>query len=877
MEIKIPELALIVLIGASGSGKSVFARKHFLETETLSSDRCRAVVADDETDQSATADAFDILFYIAGKRLKAGRLTVIDATNVQRESRKPLIRLAREYHVIPVAIVLDLPGKVCKERTENRTDRKMGPHVIPQQRSQLRRSFRGLKKEGFRRVFRLESEEEVDNVTILREPMWNDKSNLTGPFDLIGDVHGCLDELEELLKELGYVVTAQNGEGPMRGPVYSHPEGRTAVFLGDIVDRGPRILDSLKLVYNMVKAGSALCVPGNHDMKFMRKLKGRKVQVAHGLERSMAEVEALPEESRAPFIRDAVAFLDGLVSHCLLDKRKLVAAHAGLKEEMQGRGSGKVRDFCLYGETTGETDEFGLPVRLNWAAEYRGSAVVVYGHTPIPDPEWLNKTVNIDTGCVFGGKLTALSYPEMEFTSVPAREVYTPPVKPLIPEDTPAKGSTLQQEHDDLLDAADVLGKSTLSTRLRPNITVREENAAAALEVMSRFAANPRWLIYLPPTMSPSESSQREGYLEYPEEAFAYFRSQGITRVLCEEKHMGSRAVVIVCKSETAARERFGVMDEGTGIVYTRTGRRFFNDPGLEAEFLKRTRDALEKAGVWETFDTDWVCLDCELMPWSEKALELLRSQYAAVGAAGTASLAEAVEVLTTTSGRKDLEGAFKFTALNGRDELDIRQMLERCRERSRTVSQYITAYRNYCWTVTGIDDFKLAPFHFLASENKVHVDQNHEWHMKLLSTVCELDPALLLATPYKVVDVTDPQSTEEGMRWWEELTGKGGEGMVVKPLDFISRGKRGLVQPAVKCRGREYLRIIYGPEYTSPGHLERLRSRGLGPKRSLAIREFALGIESLERFVNREPLRRVHECVFGILALESEPIDPRL
>ncbi len=877
MEIKIPELALVVLIGASGSGKSVFARNHFLETETLSSDRCRAIVSDNETNQHATADAFDILFYIARKRLNAGRLTVIDATNVQRDARKPLIRLAREFHVIPVAIVLDLPGKTCKERTENRSDRKLGPHVIPQQRSQLRRSFRGLKKEGFRRVYRLESEEDVDNVTIVREPMWNDKSDITGPFDLIGDVHGCLDELEELLEKLGYRVTAQNRKGPVPGPVYSHPDGRTAVFLGDIVDRGPRILDCLKLVYNMVNTENALCVPGNHDMKFMRKLKGRKVQVAHGLEKSLAEVDALPEENRGPFTKEIAVFLDRLISHYVLDRRKLVAAHAGLKEEMQGRGSGQVRDFCLYGETTGETDEFGLPVRLNWAAGYRGNAVVVYGHTPIPEPEWLNNTVNIDTGCVFGGKLTALSYPELEFTSVPARKVYTPPVKPLVPEDTPEKGETLQQKHDDLLDAEDVLGKSILSTRLRPNITVREENAAAALEVMSRFAANPKWLIYLPPTMSPSESSKREGYLEYPEEAFAYFRSQGITRVICEEKHMGSRAVVVLCKDETAARERFGVVDEGTGIVYTRTGRRFFNDPGLETEFLKRTRDALQKAGVWDEFDTDWVCLDCELMPWSEKALELLRAQYAAVGAAGTASMAEAGEALTTTAGRKDLEETFKFTALNGRDELDIRQLLEKYRERSTMVSQYIDAYRNYCWTVNSIDDYKLAPFHFLASENNVHTGQNHEWHMKLLSRVCESDPALLLATPYKVIDVTDPQSTEKGMRWWEELTEKGGEGMVVKPLDFIARGKRGLVQPAVKCRGREYLRIIYSPEYTLPEHLERLRSRGLGTKRSLAIREFALGVESLERFVKKEPLRRVHECVFGILALESEPIDPRL
>jgi protein phosphatase len=208
---------------------------------------------------------------------------------------------------------------------------------------------------------------------------------------------------------------------------------------------------------------------------------------------------------------------------------------------------------------------------------------------------------------------------------------------------------------------------------------------------------------------------------------------------------------------------------------------------------------------------------------------------------------------------------------------MEVDQLAERYRQRQRSADHYVEAYRRYCWPVSSISDLKLAPFHLLASEGRVHSDKDHIWHMEALKRLCESDAELLLPTSYKVIDVTDDHSRAEGIVWWEQLTGRGGEGMVVKPLGFITRGMRGLVQPAVKCRGSEYLRIIYGPEYDFPEHLERLRSRGLGAKRSLALREFALGIEALERFVSLEPLRRVHECVFGVLAMESEPVDPRL
>ncbi len=867
MKISIPKLSLVVLIGPSGSGKSAFARAHFRPTEVLSSDACRAMVGDDENDQAVTKDAFEVLRFIAGKRLALGKLTVVDATNVQPEARKPLVELARQYHCLPVAIVLDLPERVCQERNRDRSDRRFGPHVIRNQKAQLRQSFRGLKKEGFRHIFAMVTPEEVEAATVERVPLWNDKTDEHGPFDIIGDVHGCCGELEELLGRLGYVESSLDYDDSTWGNrAFVHPEGRKAVFVGDLVDRGPRILDAVKLVRNMSYLGSALCVPGNHDMKLLRKLRGRDVQVTHGLADTLAELDAIPGSAGGILRNEMADFLDGLVSHYVLDDRKLVVAHAGMKEEMQGRGSGRVRDFALYGETTGETDEFGLPVRHDWARDYRGKAMVVYGHTPVPELEWLNRTVNIDTGCVFGGKLTALRYPEKEFVSVPAARTYCESARPFLPAATPVPALSAQQAHDEVLDAEDVLGKRIIPTRLRGTVTIREENAAAALEVMSRFAADPRWLIYLPPTMSPCETSGEPGLLEHPAEAFAHYRDAGVPRVICEEKHMGSRAVVIACRDESSARERFGVTTGELGIVATRTGRRFFNDPDLERRFLDRVRAALTVADLWGRLETGWACIDCELMPWSAKAQDLLRTQYAAVGAAGSASLPRAVAALEQAAAR-----------LDGEARASLLQTEAEYRRRERDVGRFVDAYRRYCWPVESLADLKLAPFHLLATEGHVHTDKDHIWHMETLAEVCRADPELLLATRYQVVDVTDPTSQQEGIRWWTELTGAGGEGMVVKPLAFIQRGRRGLCQPAVKCRGPEYLRIIYGPEYAAEPNLVRLRSRGLGRKRSLALGEFALGVEGLERFVRREPLRRVHECVFGVLALESEPVDPRL
>ena len=851
MKISIPELSLVLLVGPSGCGKSSFARKHFLPTETVSSDFCRALVSDNENDQSATGDAFDLLHEIVRKRLARGKLTVVDATNVQPEARKSLIALAKEYHLFAEAIVFDLSERLCQDRNALRPDRQFGPHVVRNQSQQLRRSLRGLEREGIRHVFKLSSPEEVDSVTIERQPLWNNKKSEHGPFDIIGDVHGCFDELVELLGQLGYSVVSNEG-----GYSVSSTHGRKLVFVGDLVDRGPGTVQVLRLVSGLVQSGQAFCVPGNHDMKLVRALRGRDVKRTHGLAETMEQLSHEPES----FSIEVAKFLDGLVSHLVFDDGKLVVAHAGLKESMHGRGSGSVREFALYGETTGETDEFGLPVRYNWAADYRGKALVVYGHTPVPEPLFLNNTVNIDTGCVFGGSLTALRYPEREIVSVKTHQTYYEPARPFLPESSEPQ-RLLQHAQDDVLDLDDVVGKRLIDTRLKPKITIREENAIAALEVMSRFASDPKWLIYLPPTMSPTETSKHENLLEHPDEAFAFYRKEGISTVVCEQKHMGSRAVVVLCKDEGVSQKRFGVVQASLGTVYTRTGRRFFTDENLEREFLLRIATAVSASGLWDELGTDWICLDCELMPWSAKAQELLQKQYAPVGNAGVRALKAESEIIAKVMLR-----------VPGLEELSASTSA-----RLDAVERYTRAYREYCWPVSSLADLKLAPFHILASEGAVHADKRHTWHMETIGKLCAADPGVLLATPFQVVDLDDEHSSADAVAWWTELTSRGGEGMVVKPLNFIAEGRRGITQPAIKCRGPEYLRIIYGPEYLLPQNLERLRARNVGAKRSLASREFALGIESLERFVRKEPLRLTHECVFGVLALESEPVDPRL
>jgi polynucleotide kinase-phosphatase len=514
---------------------------------------------------------------------------------------------------------------------------------------------------------------------------------------------------------------------------------------------------------------------------------------------------------------------------------------------MHGRVMPPVQEFALYGETTGERDEFNLPVRHNWAQEYKGGAVVVYGHVAVLQAVWINNTIDIDTGCVYGNKLTALRYPERELVSVPAEQVYYAPIRPL------------ERNMPEMNEIKIIKDKYALSGDDFPRVIIHKENIAAALEVMSRFAVHPKWLVYLPPTMSPPDISNLDGFLEHPLEAFEYYRSAGLSHLICEEKHMGTRVCLVIARDEAAIERRFQIEGEGCGKCYTRTGRNYFTDSAVEEAFLQEASALLSKTNFWEEFETDWAVFDCEMMPWSYKYGKLAKSQYAAISSAA--------KIMLST--------AEKYIEQGTAAGLDLSALAENIGRKKAAAQAFKQTYRGYCREVEDLSGLKLAPFHLLAVEGRTFFNKNHQWHLEAISLYCQGE--LFQTTPHIQVDLTDNASMDAAVDWWLKITAAGSEGMVVKPFDYIARDGNKIYQPAIKCRGREHLRLIYGAEYLFPSNLKRLKARKLKKKRSLAVKEFTSGIRGLSRFVRNEALDLVHDAVFAVLALESEDVDPQL
>lgn len=416
VEIVLPPEALVVLAGPSGCGKTTFAAQHWGETQVLSSDRLRAWLSDDESDQSVSGMAFQVLYDLIGRRLGLRRLTVVDSTALSVQTRHDLLQLGQRHQVPVVLLVLVADAALCLERDRKRT-RRVGPIVIHRQIALLKETLQRAPQEGFDRVYQVDARQ-IEQVRIGYESHPVDRREEHGPFDIIGDVHGCADELDELLERLGY---GPRGEDD---PTWPHPGGRKAVFLGDLTDRGPASVRVLRRVWPMVRAGTALYVPGNHCNKLMRQLKGNRVRVGHGLDVTLAELKALPPAESRDLSEQTKVLIMTAPPYLWLDEGRLVVTHAGIKEAMIGQVTERIRAFCLYGDVSGALDEKGFPVRGDWAQNYKGAAAVVYGHTVRPEAVWVHNTINIDQGCVFGGQLTALQWPERTLVQVSARRAY---------------------------------------------------------------------------------------------------------------------------------------------------------------------------------------------------------------------------------------------------------------------------------------------------------------------------------------------------------------------------------------------------------------------------------------------------------------------
>ncbi|MEH7178152.1 polynucleotide kinase-phosphatase [Neobacillus vireti] len=863
--INLPHAGIVLLVGPSNTGKTTLLNQliqenQILASEVISSDQFRVLVSDiefiswngrpkDESDalfheyQQISSAAFDAMDYVISKRCKLNKLTFIDATHLREEEHEKYLQMGKKYHVPVIAIVLNISETELLRRDAER-DFSRGRNRIKQQYQHFKNTLRFIKKKHYRRVYLLgEDELEVLNVSRLENPLFIELDN---GIDFIGDIHGCYEEFLEILSKLGY---QENDEG-----YYIHPEGRKILSLGDVLSRGSRSIETLQFFQKHVAAGHAYMIDSNHGWKIARWLEGKNVKMAHGDENVAAEFEEYERKNGTEETEKLKEQIKELLleakSHYIIRKNgvnAVVAVHAGIKDHYIGKQSHRISDFCRYGDTDG-LDENGKPIRKDWSISHKSSELIIWGHDPKPQPLLVNNTLNIDQGVVFGGTLTAYRYPEKQFVSVKAKQDYAN-----VP-DNPLKEWELKR-----LNPPNIMkfleGYSVL-TEHYGEIMIYDDGVKPAIDDFSHYTLPLEDIVYLPPTMSPTPKASRlEGYLEHPMEAFEYYQSNGVETMVVEKKHMGSRGILFLFKNKEVAKEYIG--RETLGNIYTRTGRAFFKKE-VEEQIVGVLNEDLVKSGYFETYNTDFVLLDAEILPWNLKAKDLILNQYAHVGEMALLD-------------RKKLQDSLQQAFESGKGVEHWIQENEMGIENAKVFNE---VYQKYCWEIEGLDGIQIAPFHTLAHSKETFFDKPHRWHMEKNKEFNGIS-RLFLETEYRVV--SDEASMKAAIEWWEEITEAGHEGFVVKPDSFITRHKGKLLQPAIKVRGRKYLHIIYGMDYLLPENLSRLKKRNAGKKQRNALKEFALGVEGVNRFVKKESLERVHECVLGVLALEAEPIDPRL
>ena len=863
MQIQLPSTGIVLLIGPSNSGKStllnsMIEKEVILSSEVISSDDFRVLVSDKDfiewndrpKDEAASLmdeyssiskEAFLMMDSIIEARCRLNKLTFVDATHLHSDDRKRYISLARKNNVPILALVLDVPENELIIRDEQR-DKPRGKRRIKQQYQTFKREKGFIKKEGYLSVYSIK---ETNNLEFIRRSS-SIEIDIQHGIDIIGDIHGCYDEMITLLEELGY-------QKDLNG-LYIHPERRKFVSIGDVMSRGPHSLKTMLFFYAHVQQHAAYMVDSNHGWKIARWLEGRDVTMSHGDEKVIEEFISYEAENGIEKTQQTKQSLKEFLlkspSHYVFTKngvQTLICAHAGIKDDMIGKESDSVSDFCRFGDTGG-FDEKGNPQRKDWTVNHKRSSLIVWGHDPKPRPLVINNTINIDQGVVFGGALTAFRYPEEEFVSVNANHDYSG--------DTNNPLKEWEKTRFNPPNLAKFINGFSVNTEELGEIKIHQDNVKPAIDTVSHFTIPIEQLIYIPPTMSPTPaSSALDDYLEHPKEAIDYYRGQGIQTMVAEKKHMGSRGILFLFKDIESAIKHTTI--ESLGVIYSRSGKRFF-DTETEEQIVSKINLELHDKGYFDKHNTDYLILDAEIMPWNLKAKELISSQYAHVAENA---------ILDRTKLKEKIE-----VVVGQNDELNV--WLHEYEEKLNNAHTFSEVFQKYCWTIEDINSIQIAPFHLLAHSNQTFFDQPHTWHMGMNREFAN-QSKIFVETDYKVI--TDETSEEEVIKWWNDMTSDGHEGIVIKPEFYVARNKGKLLQPAIKVRGRKYLKIIYGMDYLLPQNLNRLKSRNTGRKQKMALKEFALGVEGIQRYVQKESIERVHECVLGTLALESDIVDPRL
>ncbi len=904
--IAVPRFALVVLMGPSGAARKEFAWKWFPRGSIVSVDRCREMVADDSSADSASAEALALLETWVAARTRLGRLTVVDTPGFDPRFRARMLELARQYHAPAFLIAIDLDAEPARER--GRSGAKQSSRW--RRGRQYRRFRKALERagaEGWNRAVTVNGR--LAGVEVAIRPL-RVECDVPPPYDLIGDIHGCYQELRDLLEKLGY------RKDPVQG--YRHPRGRRVIFVGDLVDRGPDSLSVLQLAMTMKRAGNALVTLGNHDNKLLNYLVGGRVRIDHGLELTVAELEAVDPGARKALVQDITAWLRGLPPYLMLDQGRLVVAHAGLPEHLHGRLSRVVTACAVYGAVRpvwhhdrpgGETD---------WPASYHGKALVVFGHTPTPLVETRGNTVCVDQGCVFGGKLTALRYPERQVVQVDARDTYYPddapdlevvsngtngadngehhdvhdeahnetppeiaPVAPCLDPDVdqgpsaqaassppaPVTAPSATSANADggarqpgasgnpgiaalLPDLGPLLRGGTLTTAWLGPVKVRSQQIPVALDLIAKGNVDPRWLVFIPPPILPSASSTRKDHVDHLEEVLRHYRDSGLP-LMVEEMHLGKRVVIALGRDDDICAERLGV--RAPGVIYDTIGVAPLAGHLLETT-IDRLRGVLEASGAFERLSARLLIIDAALLPWNLGNLDYVARQCLPAATALLASRARAIEALDGAIERGVPVRHLRDAALCDHDA--ARRTLHLLQQHVRSVG--------------GPEDVRLVPHQVLATDTRTLFDKDRAWQWAEIERWMGGADVLF---PSRRVQVTWKGDEDAALALWEEISSSGGGGVVVRTMDWFPSPRGRPELPAVKVRGRETLRLELGPLYLSPDHISRSKGRALHARQATAIRNWALASEGLERFARGEPFSAYHPYALAVLAARASAI----
>lgn len=796
---EIAENALIVFMGMDPDTMRQYAHQHFPHIRYIDLEECYKLLSDENSDLTITdIEVFDFFLSWIHQRTAIGNPTIAGGNWLHRSQRKQLAEVASKNHVSLQLLLFTLKTKRASTSVKR-----------------FHAALQTLKQEGFKKIIALDHESQLNAPAFHRKPLAVNLRHLSGPFDIIGDVHGCFDELRQLLHQLGHTLTYEKAAWGI-----DHPQKRKLIFVGDLADRGPKSVDTLTFVMDLTLAHKAYAIKGNHDDKLFRYLKGNNIAAQHGLETTIVELE----HQEKAFHQRLYHFLKNLPAHLVLDRGNLVVTHAAIHARYIGKEDPVIEQFCMYGPTTGKLDENGFPERLRWQEDYDGKAWVVYGHTPVLTAAWQGNTVNIDTGAVYGNGLTALRYPEWTTVFQPSFHTYAPSKRLEIkPSDLPApdwnnmaipaegEGVALEgpDEHGIFIDPASV-----------NNARVYFTNLALPLQALP----------YLPPSypLTPVLASKEIGN---PIPAIEKYAAAGVTALTAELQPAGQKCVILIVKDPHTAVVHFA-LKSFKGSILQPNGMPVFENDVLTDRCLDQLHHMLTAANWWELFRSNWFVFEAFIQHSGYTRIPL--SYYRR-------------HLLPWLKETQHLNDTLPHAQAKGEAFENLKTYWS---ERVTWDDDYNTCYEQFNQPCTKLLAPVIWPSVLVASSTQVFLGQPVNWHFKTLQTLVNKAPELLLSVPQFQIQVAQETDWEMAENHWRSLDPNTWEGIVIKP----ARNANHKLLPGLLCRAHPLHLLYLGPSMLAPEWSKSNTNFRLGTKSRWSEEQNWLGKALLNHWTTGSP-----------------------